>query len=411
MTMMLSYKYRAYPKGEVEAKAITSIDAARYVYNHFLEQKNLAWKNHATCTTFDLINELPALKKENPFLKEPYSHMLQTTVKRIFDGITSLHGAKAAGRRVGKLRFKDKRRFKSIRYNSQGYRVDGNVVTLSKIGSILFEMHRPLPDKIDGVILKHVEDEWYVIFQVEVTDVDPTPLSDNNAVGLDVGVNKFVVDSDGHEVENPKFLAQKLDRIKFLQRSLSRKEKGSNNRNKARRLLAQVFDKASNIRANRNHQISRRYVNSYDTIVVEDLNIPDMVNKQHNIKKMSPSARRTLRRNIHDAAWGDFTRKLEYKAEGAGKRVIRVNAKNTTQRCSRCGELVLKDITVRTHTCPYCGFEMDRDQNASRNILNEGLKIIRAGNLPQPAEENASATRKSRKRLTMKQEATALEAW
>ena len=406
---MLSYKYRAYPNRKVEAKAMASIDAARYVYNHALEQKNKAWKSRQSCTAYDLINELPTLKKEHAFLKEPYSHMLQVTVKQIFNNIMAMHGAKKAGRRVGKLRFKDARRFRSIRYNTQGYSVDCNVVTLAKIGDIPFDLHRALPENIDGVILKHVANEWYVIFQVEVPDVEPMPLSEDSVVGIDVGVKKFLMDSDGHAVENPKFLGEKVDRIKFLQRSLSRKKKGSNNRNKARVLLARVYDKVTNIRVNRNHQISRSYVDAYDTIIVEDLNIPDMVNKQHRIKKMSPSARRTLRRNIHDAAWGDFTRKLEYKAEGAGKRVVRVEAKNTTQACSHCGELVLKDLTIRTHKSPYCGFEMDRDQNAAMNILNKGLTIIRAGNLPQPVEEGVTTTlKRSGKRNPAKQEATAL---
>ncbi len=170
--MILSYKYRAYPKGEVEAKAAASIDGARFVYNHFLERKNEAWKAGECVTAYDLINELPALKKEHPFLKEPYSHMLQTTVKKIFDSISSLHGAKKSGRRVGKLRFKNQYRFKSIRYNSQGYAVDAenHTVTLAKIGTIQFDGHREVPEHIDGVILKHVEDKWYVVFQCELPD-------------------------------------------------------------------------------------------------------------------------------------------------------------------------------------------------------------------------------------------------
>lgn len=404
--MMLSYKYRAYPNKEVEAKAIASIDAARYVYNYALEQMEKPSKPNA----YDLINELPALKRELPFLTVPYSHMLQTVIRQLFNNTHALHGAKLAGRRVGKLRFKNKFRYKSIRYNSQGYRVDADncMVTLAKIGEIPFDGHREVPERIDGVILKHSNDKWYVIFQVDVPDVKPLLLSENNVVGLDVGVKNFVNDSDGHIIENPKYLAAKLDRLKFLQRSLSRKQKGSKGCDDARRLVARLYEKVANIRDNRNHQESRKYIDAYDVIVVENLNISDMVNKQHHIKKMGSAARRTLRRNIHDAAWGDFTRKLEYKAEGASKRVIRVEAKNTTQSCSHCGEMVIKDITVRTHQCPYCGLEMDRDDNAAKNILNRGLAILRAGNLPQPAEKDASAIQKDSKHPSVKQEATAL---
>lgn len=407
--MMLSYKYRAYPKGEVEAKAIASIDGARFVYNYALEQLGKAPRDNRP-TAYDLINELPALKKEHEFLKCPYSHMLQTTVKQLFNNTHALAGAKKAGRRVGRLRFKNAQRYKSIRYNSQGYSVDMEncTVTLAKIGTMRFDGHREVPEHIDGVVLKRVEDKWYLVFQCELPDIPAKPLSEDNVVGLDVGVKSFVRDSDGHEVENPKFLAQKMGRLKFLQKSLSRKEKGSKSRGDARRLVARIHEKVANIRNNRNHQESRKYVNAYDVIVVEDLNIPDMVNKQHRIAKMAPAARRTLRRNIHDAAWGDFTRKLEYKAEGAGRRVIWVEAKDTTQMCSHCGEIVRKDITVRTHQCPYCGFEMDRDDNAAVNILNKGLTIIRAGNRPQPAEKGAYTARESGKRPSMKQEAKAL---
>jgi putative transposase len=406
--MIISYKYRAYPTGEVEAKAIASINAARYVYNHALEMLSIAPKDNKPSYR-DLQDELPLLKKEQPFLKEPYSHMLQITIRQLFSNTHALHGTKMTGRRVGRLRFKNQYRFKSIRYNTQGYSIDSKngTVTLAKIGTIPFEMHREVPDHISGVILKHSDDKWYVVFQCEVVKI-PLNVSEDYAVGLDVGVKKFVVDSDGREIDNPKFLAQKMGRLKFLQKSLSRKVKGSKSRDDARKLLSRLHEKVSNIRSDRNHQISRQYVDYYDIIIVEKLNIADMMSKQHRIKKMSPSARRSLRRNIHDAAWGDFSRKIEYKAEGAGKLFIRVDSKNTTQKCSHCEELVLKDITVRTHTCPYCGFEMDRDQNAAMNILQNGLTIFRAGNRPQPAEENTYTIHKDGKYPPVKQEALTL---
>ena len=406
---MLSYKYRAYPDRETGAKAVASIDGARFVYNFALEQLGNAPRGKRP-TAYDIINMLPALKEEHEFLKALYSHMLQTTVKQLFSNISALAGAKRAGRRIGRPRFKNAQRYKSIRYNSQGYFVDMEncTVSLAKIGIMRYDGHREVPEHIDGVILKRVEDKWYVVFQCEVPDVEQKPIDENKVVGLDVGVKSFVQDSDGHEIQNPKFLAQKLSRLKFLQKSLSRKQKGSESRNDARRLVARLHEKIAKIRDNRNHQESRKYVNGYDCIVVEDLNIPDMVNRQHRIKKMGPAARRTLRRNIHDAAWGDFTRKIEYKAEGAGIRLIRVEAKNTTQTCSHCGEIVLKDISVRTHHCPYCGFEIDRDDNAAINILNRGLAIIRAGNRPQPAEKGTSTVQNDGKHPSTKQEATTL---
>jgi putative transposase len=385
--MILSYKYRAYPKGEVEAKAASSIDAARYVYNWGLERFGDG-RNGKIPSQAQLMRELTLLKKEQPFLNKPYSHMLQRTIQNLYNNTHSLHSAKNMGRRVGRLRFKNSQRFKSIRYNSQGYEVDRkeHTVSLAKIGTIKFEMHREVPEQIDGVILKRSGDKWYVIFQCEMSDT-PERIDEDKIIALDVGVRSFVYDSEGHVVGNPKFLARRLGRLKFLQRELSRKQNGSNNRQKARTLVARIHEKVKNIRNNRNHQVSRKYVNAYDVVVVEDLNILGMMDRQRKIRKMASAARKTLRRNIHDAAWGDFIRKLEYKAEGAGKRVIRVEANNTTQACSNCGNIVYKDITKRIHECLYCGFVLDRDENATKNILLKGLTILRAGNRPEPAEE------------------------
>jgi putative transposase len=382
------------------------VDAARYVYNYALEQMGNGRG------AYEIINELPALKKEHEFLKLASAHMLQRVVLQLFNNVSSLMVARKKGRRAGKLRFKNVQRFRSVRYNSEGYHVDREkrTVRLSKIGMMKFDAHREVPDDVSGVVLKHSGDKWYVIFQCEVPGV-PEHFDEENIIGLDVGVKSFVHDSEGNIVENSKFLARRLDRLKFLQKSLSRKEKGSNNRDKARRLVARLHEKVKNIRNDRNHQVSRRYINAYDLIVVEDLNIPQMVDRQRKIKKMSSAAIRTLRRNVHDAAWGDFIRKLEYKAEGAGKRVVRIEAENTTQACSNCGNIVYKNIAERTHECPYCGLVLDRDENAALNILLKGIAILRrAGNRPEPAERGVTTACESSKCLSKKQEANGLQA-
>jgi putative transposase len=133
-----------------------------------------------------------------------------------------------------------------------------------------------------------------------------------------------------------------------------------------------------------------------------------MVNKQHRIAMLSRKAMRTLRRNIFDAGWGDFVQKLSYKARKAGKLLLKIRPANTTQRCSQCGELVYKDISQRIHSCPYCGYTIDRDENAAENIRNEGIKIIRAGNQPEPDGETCLyPVEQPGKQAPMKQEATA----
>jgi IS605 OrfB family transposase len=225
---------------------------------------------------------------------------------------------------------------------------------------------------------------------------------------LDVRQYERVERIEGEDGAFRTFTVDQFDKLRFLQRELSRKQKGSNNRLKAWKLVAKLHKKVQNIRINRNHQISRKYVDQYDVIVVEDLDIMGMVSRQQKVKKLSQKARRTLRRNILDAGWGDFVQKLGYKATQAGKLLLKICPRNTTQRCSSCGSIVYKDITKRTHKCPYCGLEIDRDDNAAINIRNEGIKLIRAGNRPEP-DGGACLCPDSHpgKRAPMKQEATA----
>ena len=384
--MILSYKYRAYPKGEVEAKAVASIDAARYVYNWTLEQLNKGETSY-----YDLQNRLPGLKKDFPLLKLPYSHMLQITARRAFDNISALAGAKKAGRRVGKLRFKSRDRFKSIRYNTQGYSVDvGNsIVSFAKIGAIPFEMHRPLPKgEIIGVVLKHSEDIWYVFFQIETTPTQKEPTG--RVVGMDLGLSSYVVDSDGHRFDNPRYMRRSEERVKELQRILSQKQKGSKNQEKARKKLSDAHEKIENQRSDHAHKLSRYYVDSYDVIVVEDLDVKEMIENGFS----------GLRKSIHDAGWSRFLRYLSYKAEGAGRKMIKVEPRGTTQRCSSCGALVPKTLSDRFHDCPECGYVVDRDYNSARNILIAGV-----GHAEELAEPRPLLTILVEQALAMRQEA------
>lgn len=200
------------------------------------------------------------------------------------------------------------------------------------------------------------------IVQAEVT---PEPLpSTGRVVGIDLGIQHFCVDSDGMAFENPKFIDRTLEKIKEVQKELSRKQKGSKRREKIRLKLAKLYEKLNNQRQDFLHKLSRYYINNYDVICVEDLDIRDIVE----------NGNRTLNRHIHDSAWSKFPSLLAYKAERAGRRVVRVKAANTSKRCAKCGFVVsnlsLKD---RLFVCPKRGWEADRDYNASLNVLDVGL--------------------------------------
>jgi len=196
---------------------------------------------------------------------------------------------------------------------------------------------------------------WYLQC---VCAVEPKPLPDNGTVvGLDMGITYLVVDSEGNTTENPRAYKRSLERLAKAQQVVSRRVNGSRRRRKAVRNVARIHDRIANQRKDALHKVSRRYINQYQTIVVEDLQPANMV-KNH-----------SLAQAISDSAWSMLRSYLSYKAEEAGRVVEAVPPHFTSQKCSRCGEYVQKSLSVRTHICPHCGFVADRDVNAAMNIV------------------------------------------
>jgi putative transposase len=189
-------------------------------------------------------------------------------------------------------------------------------------------------------------------------------------IGIDAGIENVLVFSTGETIENPRYLKQSIKRIKELQRSLSRKKKGSSNREKMRIQLAKTWRKVRNQRMDYDHKASTKLASAYDIIVFEDLKIKNLV-KNHNLAQA-----------IMDAAWGELRRFTAYKVKRRGGRVILVNPSGTSQKCSSCGVVVPKDLSVRIHACPSCGLVIDRDHNAALNILKLGLEQTHAETEP-----------------------------
>jgi len=229
--MQLSYKYRAYLDKEIEKKLFHNLDLCRWLYNTLLGILNAHRGEFGKQDTQDAIVQI---KLVYPELNDVHSKVLQMVNYRLWSAIKGLSKLKKKGRRIGRLKYKKKGRYNTLEYNQSGFAIDGNVLSLSKVGEIPFDMHRPLPDgDIKGVVVTRQDGSWYVIMQVELPDVSAKPLfNESRIVGLDVGVTSFVRGYDGehHEVENPKLLAHKLDELRFRERELSRKQKGSNNR-------------------------------------------------------------------------------------------------------------------------------------------------------------------------------------
>jgi putative transposase len=250
--------------------------------------------------------------------------------------------------------------YKSLTYtqfgDGLGASFQNDKLKLSKIGLVKINLHREICGKVKTCTIKRESTgKWYAILAAEESPVLYSP--NWQSIGLDVGIKEFAVLSNGEKIANPMHLQKSERKLKTLQKSLSRKKKGSKNRAKARLKLARQHEKVRNQRRDFRHKVSNRLVWRYGKIVVEDLQIQNMV-KNHNLAK-----------SISDAGWGGFLAMLTYKAESAGRLVEKVPPHGTTQKCSRCGNVVPKDLSVRVHACPYCGLVMDRDHNAAINIL------------------------------------------
>jgi putative transposase len=293
----------------------------------------------------------------------------------LWANISALAALKKKGIMVGHLRFRAYGRFRALNYNQSGFKLDPDhsVLHLSKIGDIKIKLHRPVESTIKAVVIKRSDRQWFAIFQVDPEPAAPDPAI--QAVGIDVGLSSFAVDTEGNVIENPRFASRSSEKVKCIQRKLSRARKGSNNRRKLRDKLDKVHDRINNQRSDFLHKLSRSYVDEFDVICVENLAVKNMIES---------GGSRGRHRNIHDASWARFRFMLSYKAESAGKKLIKVDPENTSQRCSGCGELVPKDLSDRVHECPHCGLSCDRDYNAVINILITGMEQPIAPIEPKP---------------------------
>ncbi len=296
--------------------------------------------------------------------------------------LNGIEGARArarrkAGLKAGLPRFKKYGTYKSITYPQSGFKLEGPRLLLSKIGAIRIRQHRIINGQIKTLTVKRTASgKWFACFSCVINEQPKEkPFKD---VGIDVGLNSYAVFSDGNRIENPRFYRKSEKRLAQLQKSLSRKKKGSRNWAKGKFSLARLHEKIGNRRTDFLHKDSRKIADTYETIYFEDLNIRNMV-RNHCLSK-----------SISDAGWGRFIGMIAYKAESAGGRLIPVDPRGTTQMCSRCGEKVEKSLSDRIHECPYCGLVMNRDENAALNILARGREIRREPPEYRPAEEKAT---------------------
>lgn len=356
-----AYKYRLYPNKQQEVLLAKHFGCCRFIYNYALDKKIKAYqKDKTNLSRFDIQADLPKMKKSEEYhwLSEVNSLSLQTALANLDSAFVKFFREKK-----GFPNFKSKKASKqsfSIPQNTRVKFDEGRVYIPKFRQGIKARFHRKFEGLVKtSVITRTSTGKYYISILVEVNEVDATlkPISENKAVGIDLGIKTFAVLSDGMEIQNHKYLKRSIKKVKRLQRSLSKKAKGSKNREKARLRLAVAHERVCNQRNDFLHQVTHRLVANYDTICLETLSASNMV-KNHRLAQA-----------LEDIAINRFNTLLEYKAKKHGVNILRIGRFEPSSKMCTCGYINHNlTLSMRRWKCPFCGVVHDRDLLAANNI-------------------------------------------
>lgn len=363
--LLKTYKYRLYPSKAQSRLLNQTAETCRRWYNTCLAERKTAWETEKrSASKFEQLAKVKDYRKENPYAAQVHSHILQVVVADLDKAFQAFFRRVRAGETPGYPRFKGRNRFDSfgLKEYGNGFKVDGRRLKISGVGRVRVRWHRPIEGKIKTVRIRRQAGEWYACFACEVSE-HPLP-STGKAVGIDVGLHHLLATSENEIVENPRWYRTEQQKLRVIQRRVSRRKEGGSNRRKAVLDLQRRHLNVANSRKDYLNKLVSYFITNYDVIALEDLRIKGMVRNHH------------LSKSILDAGWGYLKTHLTSKAVEAGREVVLVNPTFTSKTCCLCGavfpELSLADRWV---DCP-CGLSMDRDVNAALNILTRAGRAL-----------------------------------
>lgn len=362
--MRKTFLYRIYPTKAQETILENQLDECRWLYNRLLEERKTTYETtKKSPTLYAQQKTIPLLKAERPSLLNVHSQVLQNVAMRIDLAFKAFFRRCKAGEKPGYPRFRGKGHYDSMTFPQapSGCSLSKTGLTLAKVGLVKIVLHRPIEGtQKTCTIRRSSTGKWYASFSCEVP-MPTAPQPSAEQVGIDVGLVSFATFSTEESINNPRFFRTDEKELVKAQRKLSKEVKGTPERAKRRKPVARIHERTAFRRKDFAHQETRKIVNRFGFIAVEDLEVNRMV---HN---------HCLAKSISDAAWSLFFTLLFFKAENAGRTVVRVNPAYTSQDCSQCGHRQKLSLADRVYRCPCCQLILGRDHNAALNVLKLGL--------------------------------------
>jgi putative transposase len=360
-----TYKYKPKPTPQQEQAMAFVLRRCRELYNAALEERREAWRKcGVNVTGASQSLHLPAIKEVRPEYRDIHSQVLQDVLTRLDRAFQRFFTRVWTGETPGYPRFHSVNRYNSFTYPQVGNGAthDNGLLVLSKIGRVAVRWSRPIEGTPKMATISREVDGWYVCFSCVNAPIRPLPAT-GQETGIDLGIEAFATLSYGTRIFSPGWYRRAERALRTAQRRVSRRQKGSNRRRKAVRLLAKAHQTVRRQRQDFHHKTALALVRSNDVISHEDLPVRNMVQNHH------------LAKNSSDAGWVGFLSLLSFKAACAGRRMIAVNPAYTSQICSGCGVLVSIGLSVRWHSCPDCGTSLHRDHNAAKDIERLGQSL------------------------------------